>query len=81
MKTLIQDKSTNEFYAVACASNPKGYLTNANDKGNPDEDDFPYWTSDENEAFDFGSELSAKNEINMCDLTCDGLRTSVIINK
>ena len=74
MKTLIIDTLTNEFYAVACSSNPKGYLSNANDEGNPDENDFPYWTENENEAFDFGSELSAKNEMNMNDLTNDGTR-------
>lgn len=78
MKTLIIDTLTNEFYAVACSSNPKGYLSSANDEGNPGENDFPYWTTDENEAFDFGSELSAKNEMDMNDLTNDGTRKPMI---
>lgn len=81
MKTLIIDTLTNEFYAVACSSNPKGYLSNANDEGNPNENDFSYYTDDENEAFDFESELSANNEMAFNDLTCDNTRNPKIITR
>lgn len=79
MKTLIQDKNTNEYYAVACSSNPKGYLNSAKDEGSPSDNDFPFWTSDIDEAYDFGSEMSANNEMNGNDLTVDGTREPVIV--
>ena len=79
MKTLIQDTNTNEYYAVACEANPKGYLNNSQDEGSPDANDFPFWTSDIDEAYDFGSELLAKNEMNMNDTTEDGTRNPVIV--
>ena len=81
MKTLIQDTNTNEYYAVACEANPKGYLSNAQDEGSPEANDFPYWTSDIDEAYDFGSELIAKHEMNMNDTTEDGTRNPIIITQ
>lgn len=78
MKTLIIDTVTNEYYAVSCSNNTKGYLSNYSDEGNPDENDFAYWTSNINEAFDFQSELSAKNEMSMNDLTMDNTRKPII---
>lgn len=79
MKTLIQDKNTNEYYAVSCEANPRGYLSSSSDEGSPGANDIPYWTSDINEAYDFGGELMAKHEMNMNDTTEDGTRSPIII--
>lgn len=81
MKTLIIDTLTNEFYAVSCSSNPKGYLSNANDECSPEENDFSYWTDDENEAFDFSSELLANHEMSLNDLTFDNTRNPKVITR
>lgn len=78
-KIFIQDSLTSEYYCVECSNNPKGYITSSNDEGNPGDNDFPYWSDDINEAYNFGSELFANNEMNMNDLTCDGTRNPVIV--
>lgn len=77
-KIVIKDILTNEYYCVACSANPKGYITSANDEGNPGDNDFPYWSDNINEAYDFDFELSANNEMQMNDLTNDGTRKPVI---
>uniref|UniRef100_UPI004048246E hypothetical protein n=1 Tax=Roseivirga sp. TaxID=1964215 RepID=UPI004048246E len=79
MKTVIQDSKTKMFYAVECSENPKGYLTSANDEGNPGDNDFPYWTEDMEEAYDFGSEALAQNEMSCNDTTDSGERNPVIV--
>ena len=80
MKTLIQDKKTKMYYAVECSENPKGYLNSVNDDGFPNEKDFPYWTHDLNEAYDFGGTFLAEQEMNCLDVTCNGEYAPVIIN-
>lgn len=59
-KVVIKDLVTNEFYCVK----------NQNDL----ENSFPLWSKNINSAYDFESELIAKNELNMNDLTQDGKR-------
>ena len=77
-KIVIKDSLANEYYCVECSANPKGYITSANDEGNPGYNDFPYWSDNINEAYDFDSELLANHEMQMNDLTNDGTRTPVI---
>lgn len=79
MKTLIRDKKTGEYYAVACSKNENGYLSSPFDEETPGENDFPYWTDDVCEAYDFTSEIFAKSEMGMNDLTQDGTREPEII--
>lgn len=79
MKTLIQNTATKEYYAVQCSENIKGYLNSANDEGNPDENDFPYWTDDINEAYDFSTKGMAEHEMNCNDVTNSGDITVAII--
>jgi len=71
-KIVIKDSLTNEYYCVPMTAND--YY------GNPTtgDNDFPYWSDNINEAYDFDSELSANNEMQMNDLTNDGTRTPVI---
>lgn len=80
MAILIQDALTNQFYAVRCSSNSKGYITSADDEGIPRDFDFPFWTDNQSEAFDFKSERMARHELECCnDLTEDGNRDPLII--
>lgn len=79
MKTLIQDQITKMYYAVKCEENEKGYLSSASDDGNPSDSDFPYWTEDASEAYDFESDSMANHEMKCNDLTDSGKRTPVII--
>lgn len=79
MKTLIRDKKTGEYYAVACSKNENGYLSSPFDEETTDENDFPYWTDDIREAYDFTSAIIAKSEMSMNDLTQDGTREPEII--
>lgn len=81
MKTLIQNTETKEYYAVQCSDNAKGYITSANDEGNPSENDFPYWTDDINEAYDFGTKEMADHEMNCNDVTESGAIEVAIIDK
>lgn len=78
-KVFIKDELTQQYYGVKCESNPKGYLTSDADEGSPGPYDFSFWTDDIEEAYDFGSELSAINEMKGCDLTEDGTRKPVIV--
>ena len=73
-KIVIKDNLTNEFYCVPMTE--KDYL------GNPitSDNDFPYWSDDVNDAYEFISELLATHEMNMNDLTEDGTRSPVVIN-
>ena len=72
-KTLIQDKLTGEFYCVEQTElMADGSLTAGTN-------DFPFWSLDVNEAYDFGSALLAKNDFKFNDLTCDGTREPVVI--
>lgn len=73
MKTLIQDKNTNEFYAVEMTE------IDCNSNKYAGDSDFPYWTTDVNEAYDFGSELIAYHEMSFNDLTNDGTRIPEIV--
>jgi hypothetical protein len=79
MKTLIQDSKTEMYYAVGCSENTKGYLSSSNDEGTPGDNDFPFWTEDVEEAYDFGSDTLANHEMSCNDLTNDGIRVPVII--
>ena len=78
-KVLIQDELTGQYYGVQCEENPKGYLTSDADEGSPGPHDFPFWTDDIEEAYNFGSELSAINEMKYNDLTEDGTRKPIIV--
>jgi len=78
-KVFIKDELTQQYYGVQCESNPKGYLTSDADEGSPGPYDFSFWTADIEEAYNFGSELSATNEMKGCDLTEDGTRKPVIV--
>jgi hypothetical protein len=79
MKVFIQDKKTRHFWAVQCKANPKGYLVNADDEGDVGESDFPYWTEDIQEAFDFRTEKLAALEMDYNDCTDDGTRKPIIL--
>jgi|LakMenE18May11ns_1017448.scaffolds.fasta_scaffold8648278_2 hypothetical protein len=79
MKILIKDTNTNQYYAVGCEANPKGFLSNAQDEGSPDINDFPFWTDNIDEAYDFGSKNLAINEMNMNDTTDNGTRNPIIV--
>lgn len=82
-KTLIIDTLTNEYYCVP--------MTEKNSAGEPTAgpNDFPYWSSDINEAYDFTPNtqpitqftprMAAENEMKFNDLACDGTRNPVII--
>jgi len=48
MKTFIKDTNTNEFYCVEQTQMINGVLS-----AGPN--DFPYWSADEAEAYDFGT--------------------------
>lgn len=72
-KIVIKDNLTNEFYCVPTTSYDRhGNLTTG-------DNDFPYWSEDPSEACEFVSELLAKHEMNMNDLTCDGTRNPIIV--
>ena len=78
MKTVIIDTLTYEYYCVP--------MTEFNDDGEPTAgpNDFPFWSSNEDDAFDFGhssfdAKLLANNEMKFNDLTCDGTRNPEII--
>ena len=66
-RVLIQDSISNEYYAVP------NYNVESEENG------FPYWTNDIEDAADFKSELFAKHEMNMLDLTDCGTRNPIII--
>lgn len=72
MKTYIKDSLTNQFYCVEQTEMVNGELT-----AGPN--DFPFWSEDISKACDFGSELLARHEMQMNDLTCDGTRNPVIL--
>lgn len=74
MRTIIKDELTNEFYCVEMNE------IDANGNKYAGENDFPFWSDNIDEACDFGSELLAKNEMQMNDLTCEGTRKPVIVN-
>ena len=78
-KVLIQDELTGQYYGVQCAANPKGYLTSDADEGSPGPHDFPFWTDDIEEAYNFGTERSAENEMATQDVTVDGTRKPIIV--
>jgi len=78
-KVLIQDELTGQYYGVQCEANPKGYLTSASDEGSPGEHDFPFWTDDIEEAYNFGTDRSAENEMATQDVTVDGTRKPIIV--
>lgn len=73
IKVVIKDSKTNEYYCVP--------MTAIHSSGEPmaGDNDFPYWSLDEVEAYDFKDELSASNEFKFNDLTCDGERVPNII--
>jgi hypothetical protein len=82
-KTIIIDTLTNEYYCVP--------MTDKNSAGEPTAgpNDFPYWSKDINEAYDFTPNthpstqytprMAAENEMKFNDLACDGTRTPQII--
>lgn len=74
-QVFIQDKLTGEFYCVEMSEvNADGELTaGAND--------FPYWSTNKDEACNFRNELLAQHEMEMNDLTDDGARQPVIISQ
>lgn len=74
MKTLIQDSISKKYYCVeqTMPDSKGGFTAGPND--------FPFWSSDIDEAYDFGSELSAKNEMKFNDLACEGTRKPVIVH-
>lgn len=78
-KVFIKDELTQQYYGVQCEENPKGYLTSDADEGSPGPHDFPFWTDDIEEAYNFGTERSAINEMKYNDLTVDGTRKPVIV--
>lgn len=77
-KIVIKDQLTDEYYCVS--------RTAKDGIGNPTTgpDDFPYWSTDVNEAVNFQADWTdgkkgAENEMQFNDLTCDGTRSPVII--
>jgi hypothetical protein len=71
MKTIIKDQNTNEFYCIEQTEMINGELT-----AGPN--DFPYWSSDINEAYDFISVIAAQSEMQFNDLAQDGARIPAI---
>ena len=74
MKTIIQDAITEQYYCVEQTG------IDHNGAAFAQAFDFPFWSDDINDAYDFESPVWAKNELVMNDLTCDGSRTPVIVN-
>lgn len=77
-KIVIKDQLTDEYYCV-----PK---TDKNSAGEPTPgpNNFPYWSTDVNEAVNFqldwiDGKKGAENEMELNDLTCDGTREPTII--
>lgn len=70
MKNIfIKDAKTNQFYCVQGADKPNG----------PEENDFPYWSDDIKEAYNFETRLAAENEFKFNDVSEGGQRSPEII--
>jgi hypothetical protein len=73
MAIFITDLLTNEYYCVEMTA------TNADGLPTAGDNDFPYWSPDIDQAYNFETALAANNEIAASDLTVDGTRRPSII--
>jgi len=74
-KIVITDTLSDEYYCVK-----KTQIDPISGELIVGENDFPYWSTDINEAHDFRIEKLGFQEIDILDLTEDGKRNPIIIS-